>query len=270
MPLEPVLDEHDRAVWDRLRVQARMRSRSHEHRRLVAAAKRCAERALHDSTRPSVSWGGGKDSTVLSHLVLIIDPSVELASEKDDLDYPGEEAYISALAKDWGARLRILRPPISPAQWLEQHRDELEACDDFHSRAAGLSKACFYNVMSEYDATRDLVFLGLRAEESVHRLRNRTCMGLTYKRRSGIIISNPLGDWKGIDVFAYLFANEIEPLHVYRCAGFMHEREPWRIRKSWWIPGDAGRHGGITWLRRYYPSLFTQLKQWFPRAQSFA
>lgn len=50
----------------------------------------------------------------------------------------------------------------------------------------------------------------------------------------------------------------------------MHQHDPSRVRKSWWIPGDLGKYGGATWLRRYYPSLFARLKAWFPRAQSFA
>lgn len=249
---------------------ARMHSRSREHQRRVAAAMRTTERALNTSQLPFVSWSGGKDSTALSALVLSIDPTVELASEKDDLDYPGEETYVTGLAARWRAQLKILRPPISPAQWISEHRHELAMSDDFHSRAAGLSKACFYNVMAAHDRTRDLVFLGLRAEESVHRQKARAANGIDYVRRDGIRICTPIADWTGIDVFAFLFAREIDPLHVYRCIGFMHEREPWRLRKSWWIPGDRGRHGGATWLRRYYPSLFRRLLEWFPRARSFA
>src|SRR5690606_3041665 len=121
---EPLLDAHDRACWDRLMIQARMHARSREHQRLVDAAKRIASRALERSERPAVYWSAGKDSTALSALVLDLDPSVSLVSEKDDLDYPGEEAYVTELAARWGARLEILRPEISPAEWIEEHREE--------------------------------------------------------------------------------------------------------------------------------------------------
>lgn len=251
-------------------IQARMHARSREHLRLVDAAKRVASRALDQAMRPAVSWSAGKDSTAMSALVISLDPSVTLVSEKDDLDYPGEEEYVTELAARWGARLEILRPEISPSQWISENLHQLAMGDDFHSRAAGLSKACFYGVMERDDEKRDLVFLGLRAEESVHRRKNRAINGLDYRRKSGLRIATPLGDWRGIDVFSYLLAREIDPLHVYRCIGFMHQREPWRVRKSWWIPGDMGKYGGATWLRRYYPSLFAKLKGWFPRAQSFA
>lgn len=85
------------------------------------------------------------------------------------------------------------------------------------------------------------------------------------------MVACPLADWSGMDVLTYLLVTGIEPLHVYRCIAFAHVREPWRIRKSWWIQGDAStRRGGVTWLRHYYPSLYRQLLAWFPRAQGFA
>lgn len=214
-------------------------------------------------------WSGGKDSTVLSHLVLQVEPSIQLVSEKDDLDYPGEEAYVSDLARSWGASLTIVRPDISPSQWIAEHAHELRADADLHSRAAGLSKTCFYGVVERATADRGAIFLGLRAAESKARNVSRAANGTTYRRKSGQWTCCPLADWTGLDVFAYLESHGIEALHVYRCVGFRHEREPWRVRKSWWLPGAAGRHGGVAWLRRYYPSLFRQLLAWFPRAQSF-
>lgn len=266
---EPVLDFQDRAAWARLMIQARRRARSREHQRLVDAARRITERCLQQSERQAVMWSGGKDSTVMSHLVLQVDPTVPLMSEKDDLDYPGEEAYVTELAQSWGASLRIIRPDISPAQWLTEHAHELTPDAEMHSRAAGLSKACFYQVVERATADRGAIFLGLRAAESKARTVSRAVNGTLYRRKSGQWTCCPLADWTGLDVFAYLESHGIEPLHVYRCVGFMHEREPWRVRKSWWLPGASGRHGGVTWLRRYYPSLYRQLIEWFPRAQSF-
>lgn len=266
---EPILDAHDHAVWARLMIQARRRARSLEHQRLVAAAHRITERCLQQSEHPAVMWSGGKDSTAMSHLVLEVDPTVALVSEKDDLDYPGEENYVTELAEHWGAKLKIIRPDISPSQWIADHAHELRPDADFHSRAAGLSKACFYRVVERATAGRGAIFLGLRAAESKARTVSRAVNGTLYRRKSGQWTCCPLADWTGLDVFAYLATHGIEPLHVYQCVGFMHKREPWRVRKSWWLPGASGRHGGVAWLRRYYPSLYRQLIEWFPRAQSF-
>lgn len=268
---EPRLDSNDHACWSRLQILARQRARTVEHRRLVEAAKRVASRSLEQATRPAVMWSAGKDSTALAHLVTVeLGADVPLMSEKDDLDYPGEEDYVRHWAAAWGARLEIIRPDVSPSQWVAEHAQELTPGSDFHSRAAGLSKACFYDVVERANAERDLVFLGLRAEESPGRAKNRHVHGLTYTRkaRPGQVMCSPLGDWTGLDVYAYLEVRGVEPLHVYRCIGFMHSREPWRVRKSWWLPGGSSNLGGIAWLRRYYPSLYRQMVEWFPRAQS--
>jgi 3'-phosphoadenosine 5'-phosphosulfate sulfotransferase (PAPS reductase)/FAD synthetase len=268
--IEPVLDAYDRAVWTRLMIQARRHAKTNQHQRLVDAARKLTEQALEQSTRHAVMWSGGKDSTAMARLIVSVDPSVPLVSEKDDLDYPGEVDYVITLADQWGAQLTIIRPDISPSQWIAAHAHELTPGADMHSRAAGLSKACFYGVVEQATVDKDAVFLGLRAAESKHRNVARAVHGTRYKRKSGQWVCCPLADWQGIDVYAYLESHGIDSLHVYRCVGFMHAREPWRIRKSWWLPGASGRHGGITWLRRYYPSLYRQLLEWFPRAQSFS
>jgi hypothetical protein len=45
----------------------------------------------------------------------------------------------------------------------------------------------------------------------------------------------------------------------------MHREEPWRLREEWWVPGATGaRYGQYAWLRRYYPSLWRQLREWMP------
>ncbi len=268
---EPRLDAHDSAVWSRLMIQAFARAKSREHARLVEAAKREADRCLSSARNPAIMWSGGKDSTVLTHLVRVtLGADIDVVSEKDDLDYPGEEAYVTGLAAQWGAQLEIVRPSVSPSEWIAANAATLESGADIHSRRAALSRVCFYDVMERANATRDAVLLGLRAAESKHRLRNRTFNGLTYRKRDGLTVCNPLGDWSGLDVYAYMLAHGVEPLHVYRCVGFAHERDPWRVRKSWWLPGSSSDRGGVTWLRHYYPSLYRRMLEWFPRAQSLA
>jgi 3'-phosphoadenosine 5'-phosphosulfate sulfotransferase (PAPS reductase)/FAD synthetase len=209
---------------------------------------------------------------------------VDVVSEKDDLDYPGEREYVERLARAWGARLEVLTPPISPRDWIAAKAPEMLACDDVHSRRAGLSKAVFYGLMEESDRGRGLTMLGLRAEESgirqmvvrrsAGRARERTETGsvgpssdLTYwhtgARQWRCL---PVGKFRGVDVYAYAITHGIDLLPVYRCVAFMHREEPDRIRKSWWLPGSHGAEGQIAWLARYYPSLYRQLRAWMPDA----
>lgn len=275
MTAEPVLRADDVAAWDVWMRTAAVHARTASFRRHVDGAKRAVDDALARSRNASVGWSAGKDSTCLAHLVTaeMGARDIELLSEKDDLDYPGEEAYVTELAAAWGASLRIVRPTISPAAFIEAEAraGRLQPGDDIHGRATALSKACFYEVVEAAHRDRDVVMLGLRAEESKGRNRNRAKRGLVYElRTSGQIRANPLGDWTGLDVYAYAVSRGIELLGVYRCIGLMHAHEPWHLRKSWWLPGAHAARGGVAWLSRYYPSLYRRLVSWLPNASLLA
>lgn len=262
---EPILRADDYAAWASWQRAASLHAKTRAFARRVDAARRVVEQAIELQGSTALMWSGGKDSTVMTHLVCVgMGASVPVFSEKDDLDYPGEREYVERLARIWGIDLTVLVPPVSPASWLAEHGKELGDADDVHSRAAGLSKACFYNVVES--ATKDIgtIFLGLRAEESKGRRMNRKSRGNLYQKKSGQWVCNPLSDWIGLDVFAYAAANDVELLHVYKCIAFMHASEPWHLRKSWWIPGNHAATGDAVWLRHYYPSLYRQLVQWIP------
>lgn len=268
---EPRLGGADRRAWGALRITAIRHSRTREHERRISQAKRLLTACMDQARTPILMWSGGKDSTVMAHLATVgMGLQLPLLSEKDDLDYPGEVEYVTGLAAAFGASLTIVRPSVEPTQWLTEHASEVSFGNDMHSRTAALSKACFYNVVEAASAGNDAIVLGLRSEESKARRVNRATHGTMYRKRDGKLVCCPLSDWTGLDVFAYLFANEVEPLHVYRCIAFMHLREPWCVRKSWWLPGSSANHSGVTWLRHYYPSLYRRLLEWFERAQSYS
>ncbi len=282
-------------MWDVWWRAAREHARTQAFARRVERARVAILEAMalpavaSSSVRPGVSWSGGKDSTAMTHLAVVLaglGRAVQVVSEKDDLDYPGEREYVERWAAEWGADLEILTPPVSPRAWIEEAaaRGEIRSYDDVHTRAAGLSKACFYNVMEASNAGRPLVMLGLRREESnardwvavksaraaQKRRRDESegpTSGLTYWHKgSSQWRCVPVSEFRGLDVYAYLARYDIEPLPVYRCLALMHRDRPWMLRKSWWLPGGHAADGQVAWLRRYYPSLYRQLCAWMPDA----
>lgn len=260
---EPCLRPEDHAAWARWQIVARRHARTLQHLASVDRAKRIVAECLARTPNAAVMWSGGKDSTVLTHLVCVEMGRRELPvySEKDDLDFPGERAYVEQLASSWAIDLRIIVPSMSPLDWVRAHRAELAAGDDLHSRAAGLSKECFYRVVEDATSQHTAILLGLRQEESRGRRMNRAKRGPTYRKRSGQWVCCPIVDWTGLDVMTYLAAREIEPLPLYRCIAFAHASEPWRVRKSWWLPGQGANMGQMAWLRHYWPSLYIQARE---------
>lgn len=274
---EPILTDEDRELWEMWTETARTWARLPSFQVKLDKAKFTVDRAVMAKPNACIMWSGGKDSTAMAHLIRV-EMGIDLpaASEKDDLDYPGEEDYVHRLAEAWGLRLEILRPPVSALGWLREHGRSYSADDDMHSRRSGLSQACFYDLVENYEARFDLSFLGLRSEESEHRNKNRATHGLIYERSSKHKaikrhwVATPIADWRGREVMAYLASRDVEVLPVYQCVALMHREEPWRIRKSWWIPGMAASKGAVTWLQRYYPSLYRELCRLFPNASTLA
>jgi len=264
---EPILDAHDVEVFDAWLAQASVWAQTRVYKARVDKAKRVVDQCLSLVPDSVCMWSGGKDSTAMTHLVSMIHPGIPVVTEKDDLDFPGERAYVERVLSMFGWNVRIISPEVSPQDWIMKHAPGLTSEDDFHSRSAALSKECFYRLVEEASRKYQAIFLGLRQEESRGRALNRACRGVLYQKSNGQYTCTPIADWRGIDVYAYLVSNGIPLLDVYRCVGFMHADEPFRIRKSWWIPGQSGRYGGVAWLRRYWPSLYYQLCEWMPDAR---
>lgn len=254
---------------------AAVHARSRAYQRALDSAHRVVDRALLGTMRWAIATSGGKDSTLLAHFVTQTAQrhDAEIVTEKDDLDYPGEEAYLRLLAHAWGATLRVVRPAISAAAFMaEQGRSgRHRAADDIHARSAALSRECFYSIIEQATAAYDVVLLGLRAEESGRRKRLRDTRGPVYDLKTGQRRGHPFMDWTGLDIYAYALTQGVPLLPLYQCIAFMHHREPWKVRKSWWLPaGSNTRHGGVSWLRHYYPSLYGLLCTWIPDARTYA
>jgi 3'-phosphoadenosine 5'-phosphosulfate sulfotransferase (PAPS reductase)/FAD synthetase len=263
---DPRIGPADLSCWSSWQATVAIHARTRLHALRVDGARSVIGDLLDKDSNPAIMWSGGKDSTAMAHLAVQMCPGLELMSEKDDLDYPGEREYVESLAAAWNAHLTVLVPDVSPAQWMAAHACEIAIGGDVHGRAAGLSKACFYSVVERASGGR-AIMLGLRSEESAARRVNRATHGRLYQAR-GQLVATPIADWMGLDVYAYLLTNGIDPLPLYRCIALMHRREPWRLRKSWWVQGAAGSTGGVQWLRHYYPSLYAKLVEWSPRTQS--
>lgn len=267
---EPILTLEDRRRWKQLERTVAIWKRGNAYRRRVDTARSRILEVVHEfDIGLEVAWSGGKDSTAMVALISEVcqregmNPT-PARSIKDDLDFPGEEEYVLSVAKYLNVSVMIIHPPFSLLQWITDHAHEMIPGDDIHGRAAELSKKGFYNLIEEHRLKTGIkaVFLGLRSEESHPRAMNRALRGWRYTKKDGETVIQPICDWTGLDVYAYLSEREIEPLPMYRCVRF--HKEPWRVRKSWWLPGAAASRGQTAWLKAYYPSLYNKLCEAWP------
>lgn len=270
---EPILNDEDRRIWRQLQRTVGLHVKTRKFANVVEKSREVICQALFmiDEMKliSRVAWSAGKDSTAMVALIADVcricsrEP-IRAMSIKDDLDFPGEEKYLNEVATKIGVEVDIVHPKHSLQEWVLNIRDKIAPGDDIHGRSSGLSKNGFYSVIEKHDIQNNVMctFLGLRKDESRGRLLNRASRGPIYRLHSGKVIVQPICDWSGLDVFAFLKEKEIEPLPLYRCVR-MH-REPWRVRKSWWLPGEAACRGQGVWLRTYYPSLFNRMTELLP------
>lgn len=235
------------------------------YNRRLDRAKDVIKQALTVSDRWYVSWSGGKDSTALAHLVNTVCPGIDMWSEKDDCDYPGEMEYVESTARKYGWNVTIESPAES--LWDELVKMRVDICEDIHSTQSAFSRRFFYSFCDQNRERFDGVFLGLRAEESTARRMNFRKRGHVYELKNGFWVCNPLSTWKGMDVFSYLITNEIPILDVYFKTKFIGD--PTLIRKAWYLPGAMSQRGAVAWLRYYYPELYAKLVKYDPKIKSY-
>lgn len=259
---EPRVNADDKRLWLRWRELCLRHAEGSVFARRVERAVGDCQRFLSDHPRAHVAWSAGKDSTVCAHLWARAGGKWGM-SVKDDLDYPGEVEYIDHYAGEWGLSVDVMSPAFRLQGWLKacgEGAGGASAGDDFHSRTTEFSQRAFYVPIERWNEVEGWpgVVLGLRADESWGRAMNFYTRGSIYETQGRGAVCIPIGGWKSIDVYAYLFAHGIEPFHVYKCVRLFDD--PGRVRKSWWLPGTSARHGQSIWLKTYYPSLWGQLR----------
>jgi 3'-phosphoadenosine 5'-phosphosulfate sulfotransferase (PAPS reductase)/FAD synthetase len=240
-------------------MQLAMHAMSAGHLRKVRIAKERLVETIGLHPDAHLGWSAGKDSTALAKMCHELGLSIPAFGEKDDLDYPGEVAYLQTLGKHFGLDVEILTPDVSLLQFLKDRNVSL--VNDLHGQTAELSKEHFYGLLKKHrkQAGYNTVILGLRSNESKHRAVNRASHGWVYERKNdGLTVSSPLADWEDIDVHAYLASQNVPLMPLYLCVD--PGADALKLRKSWFVAGGgAARHGHYVWLRRWWPDLWEKI-----------
>lgn len=158
-----------------------------EHKAKVRRSERMILDALRQSRQPFVAYSGGKDSTVMLHLVL--------------QQVPG----IMVHHVDWGPSImprNIAAEILDNARHIGATNVRVEECPERSSWGAFY----FGSVVPRYRREGfGLVFVGIRADESLNR-RRRIARGESL---GPIPESWPLKDWSSRDVWAYIMSRNL-------------------------------------------------------------
>jgi phosphoadenosine phosphosulfate reductase len=238
-----------------------------------------------------VAFSGGKDSLVVLHLALAVDPNVPVVFFDSGFEFPETYQYLDDLRRHLDFDLR----------WTSARQTTLEvlrasgAWDHHAPEPAKIPK--LHDVLITEPAARAHArhgageLWGVRAEESRGRaalyaraLRTETARacadccadraavrrrhGGVVRRRDSTVAFGPIWDWKAHHVWGYLARHKLPINPVYDKLRRLGAPEHF-LRVSHML--DAGRleHGRVTWLRRGWPDLFEDLARVLPRLREF-
>jgi len=176
-------------------------SQTNQHQRALRSAHETIERALQSATKPYIAFSGGKDSTVVAHLVLQYAPDTMVLHWDYGRAFVPEPIQREILRNARLIGVRNLRIETSPLYAKLGRRAQ--------------------NVLGRHLIGRllpqlaqegyDLAFVGLRKQESPKRARRLRA----NKPLSTIPECYPLADWDWRDVWAYIVAHKLPYLSLY-------------------------------------------------------
>ena len=176
-------------------------SRTEQHQHALQAAPEIIQHALETARKPYVAFSGGKDSTVMTHLVLQHAPDTMV------LHWDYGRAFVPE---------PIQRETLRNARLLGARNLRVETSSLYRKlgrRAQNvLGKHLIGRLLPQLaQEGYDLAFVGLRRQESLRR-RRRIRSGRTL---SAMRECYPLQDWDWRDVWAYIVRHDLPYLALY-------------------------------------------------------
>lgn len=255
-----------------------IRGRQHDHRTLLNRITSHLED--HDGY---VAFSGGKDSAVVLHLARRVDPGVPVVWFDSGLEFPETRTYIADLADAWDLNLTVLTPSPNLLEILRAtgawtHRDvDAPTPPDLHHTLISAPAAAAHNLhgpgelwgvrSSESRGRRTLHAAALARAHDCNcchsSAQRRDAHGGTITRVGGTVAYSPIWDWHTSAVWEYVAAHAVPPNPLYaklEALGVPADQ----ARVSHVLDGAHLEHGRATWLKRGWPSLYSELATALP------
>lgn len=235
--------------------RAALQAQHPNHHRLVKQAEEMVAAHLDDNNG-HIAWSGGKDSTVLAHLANRVRPGTPIVTYVAGTEYPEVLPYCNRLAEEYG----WVWDQIQTADVLDVLREigrrptssDTEYWDAMIAGPAAVAH-------EKYGAG---LLWGLRMAESRSRRVQLAASKGVYHRSDGVVTCAPLWRWDDLDIWGYLFANNVPVCPTYERMAEIGIPE--RDRRVGRMIGRRMSRSWVDGLRRGWPTEWSRLTNELP------
>jgi len=229
---------------------ARLHARLAPYRHKVARSRQIVREWLTlCDHRACVAFSGGKDSSVILHLVRDECPDAVALHSDDEWLLPETEHLLQTTP----GLVRLVRP-LHHTSWFTAWSEEEGPNGGSKNRWA---------IENNYIG----MAIGLRMEENARRKIHIRSRGHTFQTRTGLWQCYPIADWSWRDVWAYLVTENVP----YNTAYDVLEQigiAPARQRIGPLASERALGYGQLAILKRGWPSLYNDFAAKYPHARN--
>jgi phosphoadenosine phosphosulfate reductase len=243
-------------------------ARLSQFKRLVDIARQRITRALVTASAWSVSFSGGKDSTVVLDLVRRIDPATPAIFVDSGVEFPETLAFIDQTPNVICVEsdIPLLEMYRMVGEWGYKGGDS-----SLHWPKGATGNSNVRHPLDRVRQERDLdgAFTGLRADESVARSWFSKVNRQPWQMKNGSWRCEPIIDWPQEAVWAYIAGQKLPYNAVYdKYAELGLPRKQWRVSNYAGVTGNE--FGRWLVLKRGWPELWRKLVEEFPQMRSYS
>lgn len=219
--------------------------------------------ALKNSERPVVSFSGGKDSTVLLHLVMkVAGNKVPILHINTGVEFPEAIEFRDKLVKEHGLIL-YEQPTFPETYWTIVEKYGFPIGERGFEGGEATTKCCYFlkkkplhRAVKKFGI--DLNFTGIRAVESRHRAIVRKTHGDYYfNKRHKFYSCHPMMHWTDTELETYIKKEGIQLSPIY--SKTLPEKPNYKLRTGCWACPQGWNSGKSLWLKKYYPHFYETL-----------